>query len=140
MAGQPRVWAGVGSANVRSNHARVSGEKTESASTESDYRPVGRRTSVRFLAPADADNRHRLGDAPELDLAFLVPPGAGCLGRRPARKNHPRTGERRNPRRLVHALAGVTRPGPHRLAGVDADSHRRREAMLPPMLRQPALD
>src|SRR6266511_850558 len=48
-AGQPRACAGVGSANVPSNHARVSEPKTSRASTTSAYRGPTERTHVRII-------------------------------------------------------------------------------------------
>ena len=48
IAGQPSACAGVGAANVRSNQARVAGEKAASGSMQPGYRRSSARTSVRL--------------------------------------------------------------------------------------------
>src|SRR4029077_11837583 len=60
MAGQPRVWAGVGPAKAPSNQALVTGEKAASGSTSSGYRPVAGRTSVPSGAAEALGRRVRL--------------------------------------------------------------------------------
>ena len=46
IAGQPSGCGGVGASNVRSNQARVAGEKAASGSMQPGYRPWLGRTSV----------------------------------------------------------------------------------------------
>ena len=79
IAGQPRLWAGVGASNVRSNHARVTGENTLSASTPSSVlTPIGFTDSPRYLAPMSFDERlTRRGSLARLGTLLAAAAGGG---------------------------------------------------------------